>query len=463
MTTHFDLCVLGSGAVGQTVAYGGRKAGLSVAVIETQAPGGTCPNRGCDAKKPYVNAAGLMYRSNLLAAAGGGIAPATLDWATIAAFKKSFTDPVGDLTAADLRKAGVELIAGQPAFTGPGTVVVGEQTITADRFVIATGQTPRPLSVPGGELTVDSDAFLELDDLPHRVTFIGGGYVGMEFACAAAMAGREVTVVATRAHVLAGFDPDIVSTMEAALADLGPHGVTVVPNQRVGSVTQTKEGVTVHANDDAATALATADLVVNTTGRVASVDGMNLDAAGVKVSRRGVVVDGHLRTDNPAIWAGGDVADNGRPALIPTAVDDARVLAHNLFVAADESQWQPRPAKAHASVAFTLPAVSGVGLTEDEARDAHGDAVHVAGGNFATKKFFRELGQPHVAWKMIFGPDRRLIGAHLAAEGSDEVINLLGLTLGQIPEESALYNATLTYPSVSAAVQTAFRKAAKQA
>jgi len=434
MTTHFDLCVLGSGAVGQTVAYGGRKAGLSVAVIETQAPGGTCPNRGCDAKKPYVNAAGLMYRSNLLAAAGGGIAPATLDWATIAAFKKSFTDPVGDLTAADLRKAGVELIAGQPA-----------------------------LSVPGGELTVDSDAFLELDDLPQRVTFIGGGYVGMEFACAAAMAGRDVTVVATRAHVLAGFDPDIVSTMEAALADLGPHGVTVVPNQRVGSVTQTKEGVTVHANDDAATALATADLVVNTTGRVASVDGMNLDAAGVKVSRRGVVVDGHLRTDNPAIWAGGDVADNGRPALIPTAVDDARVLAHNLFVAADESQWQPRPAKAHASVAFTLPAVSGVGLTEDEARDAHGDAVHVAGGNFATKKFFRELGQPHVAWKMIFGPDRRLIGAHLAAEGSDEVINLLGLTLGQIPEESALYNATLTYPSVSAAVQTAFRKAAKQA
>ena len=139
MTTHFDLCVLGSGAVGQTVAYGGRKAGLSVAVIETQAPGGTCPNRGCDAKKPYVNAAGLMYRSNLLAAAGGGIAPATLDWATIAAFKKSFTDPVGDLTAADLRKAGVELIAGQPAFTGPGTAVVGEQTITADRFVIATG------------------------------------------------------------------------------------------------------------------------------------------------------------------------------------------------------------------------------------------------------------------------------------------------------------------------------------
>lgn len=469
MQDHFDLCVLGSGAVGQTVAYGGRQAGLSVAVIETRAPGGTCPNRGCDAKKPFVNAAGLAYRANHLAAAGGGIAATTLDWAQIAAFKKSFTDPVGRLTTADLQQAGVELIAGEPGFTGPDAVAVGGRTITADRFVIATGQRPRTLDVPGVELTIDSDAFLDLDDLPQRVTFIGGGYVGMEFACAAAMAGRAVTVIATGDHVLAGFDPDVVATMEAALPGLGPHGVTVVANRRVGSVSQAADGVTVHANDAGATPLATADLVVNATGRVASVDGMNLEAAGVEFSPRGVVVDAHLRCPgNPRVWAGGDVADNGRPALIPTAVDDARVLAHNLFAAATDADLKPRPDRPLSSVAFTLPAVSGAGLTEAEARERYerGDGagkIHVSAGNFATKKFFRELGQPHVSWKLVFGPDRRLVGAHLTAEGSDEVINLLGLTLGQIPEESALYNATLTYPSVSAAVQTAFRKAAKQA
>jgi len=163
------------------------------------------------------------------------------------------------------------------------------------------------------------------------------------------------------------------------------------------------------------------------------------------------------------VWAGGDVADNGRPALIPTAVDDGRVLAHNLFAAVDDADLQPRPAKPQASVAFTLPAVSGVGLTEPEAQAEHGEGIYVAAGSFATKKFFRELGQPHVSYKLIFGPDRRLIGAHLAAEGSDEVINLLALTLGQVPEASALFNATLTYPSVSSAVQTAFRKAAKEA
>ncbi len=463
MQQHFELCVLGSGAVGQTVAYGGRKAGLSVAIVETQAPGGTCPNRGCDAKKPFVNAAGLMYRANHLALAGGGIAPTTLDWAQIAAFKKSFTDPVGRLTTADLKRAGVELIAGGPRFTGPNTLVVDGRTLTADRLVIATGQRPRPLDVPGAGLTLDSDAFLDLDDLPPRVTFIGGGYVGMEFACAAAMAGRQVTVVATQDHVLAGFDPDIVATLEAALPTLGPHGVTVIPNRRAGSFSSTPDGITVHANDAAATALVTADLVVNTTGRVASVDGLDLAAAGITAGPRGVEVDKHLRCPgNPRVWAGGDVADNGRPALIPTAVDDARVLAHNLFQAAGDAELQTRPVdKPQASVAFTLPAVAGVGLTEAQARRQHGPGLHVAQGNFATKKFFRELGQPHVAWKMIFAPDRRLLGAHLAVEGSDEVINLLALSLGQIPEDAALYHATLTYPSVSSAVQTAFRKAAK--
>lgn len=125
MTNHFNICILGSGAVGQTVAYRGRKAGLSVAVLETQTPGGTCPNRGCDAKKPYVNAAGLMYRVGRLHEAGGGIAPTAITWRDIAAFKKSFTDPVGDLTAKDLRKAGVELIQGSPTFIDRDALEIG--------------------------------------------------------------------------------------------------------------------------------------------------------------------------------------------------------------------------------------------------------------------------------------------------------------------------------------------------
>jgi len=470
MTQNFDVCVLGSGAVGQTVAYAGRKAGLSVTVLETRAHGGTCPNRGCDAKKPYVNAAGLMHQVNSLQAVKGGIDAAAIRWADIAAFKKTFTDPVGPLTAKDLKAQGIELIDGQPAFINESTLQIGDHQITAERFVIATGQRPRTLDIPGGELTINSDELLELDDLPPHVAFIGGGYIGMEFACAAAMAGHQVTVIATGPHALAGFDPDTVATMEAALPGLGKHGVKIIHNHRVDSITtapapapgsSASGALTVHANDAGATALVTADLVINATGRVASIDGMNLEAAGIASSPRGVVVDGFLRCPgNPRIWAGGDVADNGRPPLIPTAVQDARVLAHNLFKAESSNQFKPRPDGSLASVAFTVPAVAGAGLTEQEARDQHGDDnVHVFSGNLATKKFFRELGQTHASYKYIFDNDHRLLGAHYTGESADETINLLALALEQPGESHPLFNATLTYPSVSAALQTAYRKA----
>ena len=287
MQTTTDLCVLGSGAVGQIVAYAGRKAGLKVTLIENRAPGGTCPNRGCDAKKPFVNAALMAHRVNQLAAAGGGIAATTIDWKEIAAFEKSFSSRVGGLTAKDLEKAGVDLRDATPTFVDEQTVRAGDDTITAERFVIATGQRPRPLDVPGAELTVNSDEFLLLDDLPQRVAFIGGGYIGMEFACAAALAGREVTVIASGDHVLKGFDVDVVKTLEAGLPDLGAHGVRVIAGGRAGSVTKGDDGLTVHADDEAATALVTADLVVNATGRVASIEGMNLAAAGVEASPAG--------------------------------------------------------------------------------------------------------------------------------------------------------------------------------
>lgn len=461
MKNHFDVCVLGSGAVGQTVAYAGRKAGVAVAVIETQAPGGTCPNRGCDAKKPYVNAAGLMYRVGRLHTAAGGIDATAIKWPDIAAFKKSFTDPVGDLTAKDLRNAGVELIVGSPSFVNDSTLTVNGQTLTADRFVIATGQTPRPLTVPGHELTLNSDQLLELPELPPRVAFIGGGYVGMEFACAAAMAGHHVTVVSSRGHTLAGFDPDVVAVMEQALPTLGKHGVNIISNRRAGSISQNGSGeLTVHDQDG--NALTTADLIINASGRVASIEHLDLAAAGVEASPRGVVVDEHLQYpgNSPGrFWAGGDVADNGRPALIPTAVDDARVLAHNLFRATDSDPIRSRSAAPQSSVAFTMPAVAGTGLTEAQAREIHGDTIHVSGGSMATKKFFRELGQAHIAYKFIFDADRILLGAHYTGESADEVINLFGLALNQPGDTHPLFSATLTYPSVSSALQTAFRKA----
>ena len=458
MSNHHQLLVLGTGAVGQTVAYAGRKHGKTVAVVETQAPGGTCPNRGCDAKKPFVNAAALVHHARSLQAIGGGVTgELALDWPALVDFKRSFTDPVGELTTRDLVKAGITILSGRPTFIDARTVSVDGTSHTADQIVIATGQRPRTLDIPGGELTVDSDAFLELDDLPARVAFIGGGYIGMEFACVAAVADRHVTVLASREHVLDGFDADAVSTLEAGLKDLGAHGLHVVPQSRATSIQQTNDGLAVFA--DGPDPVAVVDLVVNATGRVASIDDLKPEAAGIPVTKAGIAVDQHLRSTGPHhVWAGGDVADNGRPSLIPTAAQDGRVIAHNLFAAA-EDDLREQVLTPPASIAFTLPPIAAAGLTESEAREKHGDAITVTAGKLNTKKFFRMLGEQHAFYKLIFDPEGRLIGAHLTGPHAEEVINVFAVALGTHCNETQLCNATVTYPTVTAALQTAFRKA----
>lgn len=459
----FDLVVLGSGAVGQTVAYGGRKRGASVLVVEAGDFGGTCPNRGCDAKKPYVQAAATLHAVQRLQAAGAGLlGDLSMDWARTAAFKKSFTRVTDPNTRRDLLAAGVEIHAGTATFTGPDTLRLCDgREVSAEQIVVATGEQPRPLRVPGGELAIDSDAFLELDDLPPRVAFVGAGYIGMEFACAAAMANREVTVISSHAHPLAGFDVDVVKVLEEELPTLGLHGVRILCGRRADRLEAVDGGIAVFTGDEAPAVVA--DLVVNATGRVPSVEGLGLEAAGVEVSKNGVVVDANLRCPgNPRVWAGGDVAATGRPSLIPTAVADSRVLAKNLAAAAAGEALDEVRDVPPATVAFTVPTVASVGLTEAAARARHGDEVHVSAGSLATKKFYRQLGVHHASYKLIFDGQRRLVGAHLAGPHSEEVINVFAMAIGQGCDETQLCTAVLTYPTVTAALQTAHRKGALQ-
>ncbi|BAM02754.1 dihydrolipoyl dehydrogenase family protein [Phycisphaera mikurensis] len=461
--THaFDRVVLGSGAVGQTAAYNGRERGCSVLLVEAGDFGGTCPNRGCDAKKPYVHAAAVVHAVQRLQAAGGGVVgELSMDWSRTAAFKKSFTRVTDPRTRQDLAAAGVELHAGTAAFTGPDTLRLSDgREVRAGAVVVATGQHPRPLEIPGGALAIDSDAFLELDDLPPRVAMIGSGYIGMEFACAAALAGREVVVIGSREHPLTGFDADAVAVLEAALPTLGPHGVRLVAGARATRLEPRGDGVAVFTDADAPAAVA--DLVVNATGRVASVDGLGLEAAGVEAGAAGVKVDATLRSPgNPRVWAGGDVADTGRPALIPTAVADARVLVKNLAAAANGGALLEVEDQPIATVAFTTPTLASVGLTEADARRAHGGALHVASGDLTTKKFYRQLGVEHAFYKLIFDADRRLIGAHLAGPESEEVVNVFAVAIHEGCSQSRLCDAVLTYPTVSAAMQAAYRKTAR--
>jgi glutathione reductase (NADPH) len=446
-----DLAVLGCGVAGQTVAYRARQAGWSVTLFETGPPGGTCPTRGCDAKKPLVNAVFRLRRAQAMM--GKGLSgELSIDWPALMAFKRSFTEPIPDRTREDLAEAGIELIEAPPRFDDARTIEADGRRWRAEQVVISTGLRPRALDLErgGAEHAIDSDAFLELDALPERVVFVGGGYVSMEFASVAAAAGSAVTVLERAEYPLSAFDPDAVRVLLAAMHE---QGIKILTRRQVTGIEPAGGAFRVHTG--ASGEAIEADLVVNASGRVPSIDGLGLDNAGIAHGEAGVAVDAYLRsTSSPNVWAAGDVAATGRAPLTPTAAEDGRVVAHNLLNQ-DDREMIRTPV---ASVCFTYPPIASVGLSEHAARQRHGDDLQVAAGDLAQTKHFRQEGETHGFYKMIFDPDQRLLGAHFVGGDCEEVINLFALAIGQGCDKHKLCETTMAYPTVAKTLQNVFIK-----
>ena len=221
MTQKFDLVVLGVGMAGLTAANRCRREGWSVAVVDPRPYGGTCALRGCDPKKMLRRGAEIVDAARLMAGKGVYEGDLRIDWAELMAHKRSFTDAVPDKIESGLDEKGIVTRHGPARFTGERTLDVEGETIDARHILIATGQRPRDLGVPGAELVTDSTAFLELDTLPRRILFVGGGYVSMEFAHIAARAGADVTIADRGNRPLKAFDADLVDDLVTHSRSIG--------------------------------------------------------------------------------------------------------------------------------------------------------------------------------------------------------------------------------------------------
>ena len=454
---NVDVVILGCGTAGQMPAYAAAKAGRSVVMVENTAPGGTCANRGCDAKKPLVNAAEALHRFRAFAGAGVS-GRGELAWPDLQRFKSGFTDPIPERTRQDLARAGIRLVGGEPAFTGEDTLRVGDDEWRFERAAVCTGRVPRTLDIPGHEHTIDSRAFLGLGALPERVAFIGGGYVSMEFAGVCALAGCRVTVVESSVYPLKAFDEDAVRVV---LAGMNAIGVRVLTSRRVTAVERAGEAFRVRSDDDAADAVA--DLVVAAAGRVPAVAGLNLEAAGIEHGKAGIVVDRHLQTTNARVWAGGDVADTGNPPLTPTAARDGRVLRRNLVHDGQpRTHLRPEPPRITAA-AFTIPTAAKTGYTEAEARAKEDlGPIEVASGDAADWKLIQQQRCEHAFYKFVYAGsdaanDRRLVGAHVVGPGADEAINLFATGLHDPAATARLADTAAAYPSFGFNLLNAFR------
>ena len=443
MTTPIDLIVLGTGSAAQTVAYTCRTAGWSVAVIDSSPFGGTCQLRGCDPKKVLVGIAELVDWSRRMQGKGVSAPGLATSWADMIRFKHTFTDPAPESTEQGFTKAGITSFHGRAHFVDRTTVKVGDTTLSGRHVVIATGARHAPLGIPGEEHLTTSTQFLELDDLPRRVVFVGGGYIAFEFTHIAAHAGAEVHVLHRGARALERFDPDLVGQLVQATRDLG---VDVQLKTSVEGIEQRGAELIVHVRSGEKTHTVAADLVVHAAGRVPEIDDLNLEQAGVAYGKAGVTVNDYLQSvSNPAVYAAGDAAASGGFPLTPIAGMQGGIVASNLL---DGNKRTPNY-DGVPSVLFTTPPLAMVGLSEA--------AAHEQGLQFTTKYedtsgwySSRRVALPHTGFKVLVEKDtNRVLGAHLLGGHAEEVINIFALAIRAGLRAADLKDAVYAYPTAT--------------
>src|SRR6266851_7883748 len=246
MTKNFDLIVIGTGAAGATAATECRFAGWNVAIVDSRPFGGTCALRGCDPKKVLVGATEVIERARQMAGKGISSDAVKIDWPALMRFKRSFTQPVPADREQQFSEAGIAIFHGRARFTDKTTIQVGDDTLLGRFVLIAAGARPATLRVPGEEHLTTSEQFLELDRLPPRILFVGGGYISLEFAHVSARSGAQVQILHRGARPLEKFDPDMVDRLVKATEELG---VPVRLNTAVQSIEYFFGHTTTHATD----------------------------------------------------------------------------------------------------------------------------------------------------------------------------------------------------------------------
>ena len=435
----FDVIVIGTGSAGTTVAQSLREAGKSVAIIDNMPFGGTCSQRGCDPKKVLVGAADIVARSAQLT--GKGITEKnTINWPDLMAFKKTFTESIPENTEQKFADLGITAFHGTATFASENTIRVGEQELWANQIVIATGHRPRPLNIPGEDLVTDSTGFMELPELPKHIVMIGGGYISLEFADVAARAGSSVTILHQGKRPLENFDADLVNLLTEAMQAVG---IQFILEASVTAIDSKAEKLAVSYEKGGKNHSIETELVVHGAGRVANIEELNLEKAGVETGKKGVAVNEYLQsTTNSAVYACGDVTDKGLP-LTPLASYQGRIVAHNLLNGNVKTVTEmPIP-----SAVFTLPTLASVGITETEAQQ-RGLDVEVSFQKTAGWYSSRRINEPFSGFKTIVDKQNgQLLGAHLLGEGSDEVINLFTLAMKHNISAKELADTLFAYPT----------------
>lgn len=441
MTKKFDVIAIGTGSAASAVAYRCGAAGWQVAVVDSRPFGGTCALRGCDPKKVLVGAAEAIDWAWRMKGNGIRAEQLEIDWSELMRFKRTFIEPVPRDREAGFVGAGIATFHGRARFVGPSTIQVGGDALEGRYVVIAAGRKPAVLKIPGEEYLTTSEQFLDIDKLPRRLLFIGGGYIAFEFAHIAARAGAQVTIVHRGVRPLSQFDPDLVGQIVAKSRELG---IDVQLGSEAQRIEKKSSQFLVHASICGQQRTFEADLVVHAAGRVPEIDDLNLDVASVEWDEQGVKVNKFLQSvSNPAVYAAGDAAASGGPALTPVASYEGSIVAANLL---NGNQQKPNYVGIP-TVVFSIPSLASVGLSEYQ---AHAKGLKYRVRKEMTSNWYssRRVAEKYSGYKILVeeGTDY-ILGAHLLGDQAGEVINLFAVAIRSRMRATDLGHMVFSYPT----------------
>src|SRR5437588_5540097 len=365
-----DVAVLGGGPGGYTAAIRAAQLGAKVACIEQEAElGGTCLRVGCIPTKAWVQTAyALREVEESFGKFGVQVSGATLDFGASNAWKAGVVKQMTQGVAGLFKANGVEWVKGTGRFKDANTIrVEGGEDVTFKSAIVATGSFPLRPPIPGLDSSrcVDSTGLLEQTEVPSRLVVLGGGIIGCEFASIFRRFGSEVTIIEMLPALIPAEDAD--ASKELA-KQFGKRGITLHLEKQCTKVEDSGAGLTVHFGDGETVEC---DLMLVSVGRGPTVEGLGLEELGVELDKRkGIAADEHRRTTVPHVYAVGDCA--GYWQLAHTAFREGEVAAENALghEAVVDNRGVPRPI-------YNDPEIPGVGLTEAEAREQHGDDVAV--------------------------------------------------------------------------------------
>ncbi|GEL13891.1 glutathione reductase [Lapidilactobacillus concavus DSM 17758] len=432
----FDVLFIGSGQGAWNGAIPMSQMGLKVAVVESGQFGGVCTNRGCNAKITLDQPVELVQTIRQLQGRGFDTVP-TINWPDLMAHKQEVIGKLAESNKQKLIDAGVTVIIGHATLVDPTTVRVNNQDYQAQKIVLALGQRPHELTIPGAELTHDSTDFLAIPEMPQRLTIIGAGYVGMEFASIANAAGASVNVVVAGHRPLRGFYQPYVDRLVNSLRQ---RGVRFFFDQELTEVISSTNGLTLKGPHQFEL---TSDYILNASGRVPNLENTGLEQLHIATNEHGIIVNDHLQTNIDTIYATGDVVAKPQPKITPTAIFESQYLAQ-LFTG------QTKAAIHYPSIAttvFSSPRISQVGISPDVAAKSP-DQYTIETFDYADDWFKQVQNEVDASLTLVFDQAHLLVGAveysHEAVDSINGLLDVIEMRLTHEQVQRFIY----TFPSI---------------